>query len=132
MYCDGMTEYRMFGSRKYAVSRGVQSLPCHCLFAWLMMSPKSDTSTVIHLSRLNHLDRTLSPRDDPPSTRRGVQLRPCGIVCYRWGHVSEVSTDYLVLVRQPRLIVPAYFSAYQYWRLVYVDTDFMPQTESIS
>jgi hypothetical protein len=93
MHCDGVSEYRMFGSRKYAVSRGLQPLPCCCLFASLMTSLKSDTSTVIHLSRLNHLNRTLSPRDDPPSTRRGVQLRPCGIVCYHWGHVSEVSIE---------------------------------------
>jgi hypothetical protein len=29
-------------------------------------------------------------------------------------------------------MITACLSAYQYWRLVYVDTDFMPQTESIS
>jgi hypothetical protein len=128
-----MIEYRMFGSRKYAVSRGLQSLPCCCLFASLMMSLKSDTSTVIHLSRLDHLNRTLSSRDDPPPTRRGVQLRPCGIVRYHRGHVSvmPIETTWCWSWR-PKLIVPAYFSAYQYWRLVYVDTDFMPQTESIS
>ena len=93
MYCDGMTAYRMFGSRKYAVSLGLPYLPGRHLFDLLMMLPNSDTSTVIHLPRLNHLDRSLSTRDDSPPTRHGVQLRPCGIVCYRWGHVSEVSTE---------------------------------------